>query len=72
MSLDLSGSKFNTLLAVYTGSRAKTLHKVAANDDGGKGKSSRLSFRVRKGQTYRICVAGVRDADGKFVLRYHL
>ncbi len=71
VSLDLSGSKFNTLLAVYTGSKAKKLHKIAANDNGGKGKSSRLSFRVRKGQTYRICVAGVKGADGRFVLRYH-
>ncbi len=71
VTVDLSGSNFNTLLGVYTGSKAKKLHKVAANDNGGKGRSSRLSFRVRKGQTYRICVAGVQGADGKFVLRYH-
>ena len=54
LTIDLSGSKFNTLLGVYTGSKVKKLHKVAADDNGGKGKSSRVSFRISKGQTYRI------------------
>jgi len=71
LTLDLSGSKFNTLLAVYTGSKMKKLHKVAANDNAGKGRSSRLTIRVKKGKTYRICVAGVKGADGKFLLRWH-
>ena len=49
----------------------KKLHKVAADDNGGKGKSSRVSFRVAKGTKYRIVVAGVRQADGKLKLRWH-
>ncbi len=72
LTIDLSGSTFNTLLGVYTGSKVKKLHKVAADDNGGKGKSSRVSFRIRKGQTYRIAVAGVRDADGSFRISWHL
>ncbi len=71
LTLDLSGSKFNTLIAVYTGSKMKKLHKVAANDNGGKGRSSRVTVRLKKGKTYRICVAGVKGADGKFLLRWH-
>jgi len=71
LTIDLSGSRFNTLLAVYTGSKVKRLHKIAANDNGGKGKSSRVSFRIRKGQTYRIAVAGVRNADGTFKIGWH-
>jgi M6 family metalloprotease-like protein len=72
MTIDLSGSKFNTVLGVYTGSKVKKLHKVAQNDNGGKGKSSRLSFRIKKGQTYRILVAGVKNADGSFRISWHL
>jgi hypothetical protein len=72
MTVDLSGSKFNTLLGVYTGSKVKKLHKVAQNDNSGKGKSSRLSFRIKKGQTYRILVAGVKNANGSFRISWHL
>jgi hypothetical protein len=71
LTIDLSGSKFNTLLGVYTGSKVKNLHKVTANDNGGKRKSSRVSFAVKKGTKYRIVVAGVKTADGKFKLRWH-
>ena len=71
LTIDLSGSRFNTLLGVYTGSKVKKLHKVAADDNGGKGKSSRVSFRVEKGTKYRIVVAGVKQADGKLRIRWH-
>ena len=65
LTIDLSGSRFNTVLGVFTGAKVKKLHKVAADDNGGKGKSSRVSFRVAKGTKYRIVVAGVKQADGK-------
>ena len=70
LTIDLSGSKFNTVLGVYTGKKITKLHKVAANDNAGKGRSSRLSFRVAKGTKYRILVAGVKTAEGKFILRW--
>ena len=69
LTIDLSGSRFNTVLGVYTGKKITKLHKVAANDNAGKGKSSRLSFRVAKGTKYRILVAG--GAEGRFTLRWH-
>ena len=31
-----------------------------------------MSFAVKKGTKYRILVAGVKDADGKFKLRWSL
>ena len=71
LTIDLSGSRFNTVLGVFTGAKVKKLHKVAADDNGGKGKSSRVSFRVAKGTKYRIVVAGVKQADGKLKLRWH-
>jgi M6 family metalloprotease-like protein len=71
LTIDLSGSRFDTVLGVYTGTKVKKLHKVAANDNGGKGRSSRVSFRVAKGTKYRIVVAGVKTADGRFTLRWH-
>jgi hypothetical protein len=72
MTVDLSGSKFNTVLGVYTGSKVKKLHKVVQNDNGGKNKSSRVTFSIKKGQTYRIVVAGVKNADGNFRISWHL
>ena len=71
LTIDLSGSKFNTVLGVYAGKKITKLHKVAANDNAGKGRSSRLSFRVAKGTKYRILVAGVKTAEGRFTLRWH-
>ena len=43
------------------------LHQVAADDNAGKGRSSRVSFPVAKGTKYRILVAGVKTAEGKFI-----
>jgi M6 family metalloprotease-like protein len=68
--VDLSGSDFDTLLAVYTGSTVSHLHRVAADDDSAEGRRSLVSFKVVRGTTYRIAVAGVSDA-GKLVLRWH-
>ena len=62
LTIDLSGSKFNTLLGVYTGKKITKLHKVAANDNGGKGRSSRLTFRGREG--HEVPHPGRRREDG--------
>ena len=71
LTLDLSGSGFDPLLGVYTGAEVAKLHRVAADDNGGAGRDSRVSFGVTRGTTYRILVAGVSAADGRFVLRWH-
>ena len=72
LHLDLSGSRFDTLLGVFAGSKVSQLRKLAADDNHGTGKSSLLSVPIARGKTYRIAVAGVKDASGKFVLRWHL
>jgi hypothetical protein len=51
-------STFDTLLAVYTGSVVASLTTVAANDDHGEGRTSRVRFRARAGITYQIAVDG--------------
>ena len=72
LHLDLSGSRFDTLLGVFTGASVSKLHKLAADDNHGVGTSSQLSLPIDKGTTYRIVVAGVQDATGNLVLRWHL
>jgi hypothetical protein len=72
LHLDLSGSRFDTLLSVSTGSNVSQLRQLAADDNNGSGPSSLLSLPIAKGKTYRIAVAGVKDASGEFVLRWHL
>ncbi|MFM7819061.1 MAG: putative Ig domain-containing protein, partial [Verrucomicrobiota bacterium] len=56
--LHTSGSAFDTLLAVYTGSAANSLTMVASNDDSASGTTSWLSFTASAGATYQIAVDG--------------
>jgi M6 family metalloprotease-like protein len=70
--LDLSGSSFDTLLSVSIGTKVSKLRRVADDDNHGSGQSSQLSLRIAKGTTYRIAVAGVEEAAGKVVLRWHV
>ena len=56
--LQTSGSVFDTLLAVYTGSTANSLTMVASNDDSASGTTSWLSFTASAGATYQIAVDG--------------
>ena len=55
---DTIGSDFDTVLAVYTGNDVSNLTAVAADDDSGGNKTSRLSFLARYGTTYHIAVDG--------------
>jgi hypothetical protein len=54
----LGGSRFNTLLAVYTGTSVSSLTKVAENDDVAPAAFSRLSFNAVAGTEYLIAVDG--------------
>jgi len=68
-----SGSTFDTLLAVYTGSRVDDLVLVAANDDLAEGSSDSLvTFAASAGQTYRIAVDGYDGATGDITLQWQL
>ena len=66
VSADTCGSRFDTLLAVYTGVKLNGLTPVQSNDDG-SGKcapGSRVSFPAAANTTYRIAVDGKSGAEG--------
>ena len=61
---DTEGSNFDTLLAVYTGTRVTNLTAVASDNDSGTNKTSRLSFQAVAGTNYWIAVDGVNGQCG--------
>jgi hypothetical protein len=64
-----ANSRFDTVLAVYTGSAVGSLLSVAAPSDdiSGSDKTSKVSFAVTAGTTYRIVVDGYdNDSGGDF------
>ncbi|HEX6666245.1 MAG TPA: hypothetical protein VF081_06585 [Solirubrobacterales bacterium] len=71
VSVDTCGSRFDTLLGVYTGISAGALNPVASNDDAEArcGNRSRLSFDAVANTTYRIAVDGKAGAAGTVELR---
>lgn len=63
-----TGSGFDTVLAVYTGSLVGSLSPVAANDDEPGALTSSVSFIAMAGATYQIAVDGYAEAAGTIVL----
>lgn len=63
-----TGSGFDTVLAVYTGSLVGSLSPVAANDDEPGALTSSVSFIAMAGATYQIAVDGYAEATGAIVL----
>lgn len=64
-----AGSSYDTVLAVYTGSRVDQLRQVVANDDVSRSDmTSRVTISVRAGTTYRIAVDGYQGAAGSIRL----
>lgn len=68
--LDTRGSRFDTVLAVYTGTSVGQLTLVAADDQGPSvGDQSRLSFKAASGILYRIALDGYTvSKSGSYVL----
>lgn len=66
------GSAYDTLLAVYRGSRLRTLRRLAANDDAGAGLASAVRIRVERGRVYRVAVDGYGGETGSVMLRWTL
>ena len=64
--VDLAGSSYDTLLAVYTGSAVNALKEVASNDDANPPLdfTSAVAFDAAAGVTYRIRVDGFGGANG--------
>ena len=59
VELNTCGSRFATVLAVYTGSRVGRLREVKSNDKGCglESDNDRVRFTARRGVTYRVALA---------------
>jgi hypothetical protein len=68
LSLTTEGSDFETLLAVYTGTKLTALKAVAADGDSGGFLTSLVTFNVTEGTDYQIDVDGYQGAFGRVVL----
>jgi len=68
VTMDTSGSSFDTVLTVYTGSALGTLTAFVASDDADATLTSRVSFQAAAGETYQIAVDGFGGASGNIQL----
>jgi hypothetical protein len=69
-TINTTGSNFDTLLGVYTGSSVSSLTLIASNDDSGGTLQSSVTFAATGGTTYRIAVDGYNGATGSVVLNW--
>ena len=68
-TLSTSGSGFDTLLGVYTGTSLSSLLLVAANNNSTTGVTwSKVRFGASAGTTYYIAVDGANKASGRYSL----
>lgn len=68
VTVDASGSSFDTVVQVFTGSGLSSLVPWAWDDDSGTGNASKLDFYVSAGTTYSIAVYGYGNSFGRIVL----
>ena len=71
LNLDLSGSDFDTVLEVFTGSSLLDLRRVASDDDSGDGLASRLSVETSAGTNYFIRVTSWDGSRGDLVVTWN-
>lgn len=64
VSLNTTGSSFETLLAVYTGSSVDALSQKVANDNNGNLEVSSLLFQAVVGMQYQFAIDGAFDGTG--------
>jgi uncharacterized repeat protein (TIGR01451 family) len=72
LSLNTTGSNFDTLLAVYTGSNINALTQKAANDNNGNLSTSSLVFQAVAGTQYQIAIDGGNGLAGTISLNWTL
>src|SRR4051794_13084368 len=72
VTVDTSGSSFDTLLGVYTGSTPAALTRVAASDDADGLQTSHVRFHATGGTTYELAVDGKAGAAGRLFLQWRL
>lgn len=69
-TFDTQGSRFDTLLAVYSGSAISSLTEVASNDDDQGSTTSGVTFTAVAGTLYHVAVDGFGGASGELTLNW--
>jgi hypothetical protein len=70
VTVNTTGSAFDTLLAVYTGTSVGALNTIASNDDASGTTQSSVTFNAVSGTTYRVAVDGYGGATGAVKLAW--
>lgn len=71
VSFETTGSSYDTMLSVYTGTSIGVLQKVAEDDDSGPNRTSRVTFNTAAGTQYHIRV-GLRSGEaGPFAFAWN-
>jgi len=63
-TITTAGSRYDTVLAIYTGSTLASLALVGQSDDGATDTTSSVTFAANAGTTYRIAVDGYDNQSG--------
>jgi hypothetical protein len=73
ITINTSGSSYDTVLAVYTGSSVSALTPIASNDDNpAGGLHSIVTFNAVAGTVYQIAVDGFNGETGSITLGWNL
>src|SRR5579884_2240991 len=70
VTVDTSGSGFDTVVGVYTGNAVNALAPVACDDDVGGSLQASVTFTATAGTTYRVQVGGFAGNSGTLSLRF--
>jgi hypothetical protein len=70
VTLDMTGSEFNTVLGIYTGDSLCDLVRVPTTRTSPANVPAKRRFRAAAGVTYRIAVDGARARWGNFKLSF--
>ena len=68
LTISTTGSNFDTLLGLYSGTAVNALTTRASDDDSGGNLTSRITFSAVAGTTYHIAVDGFNGASGTIQL----
>lgn len=70
VTINTTGSSFDTVLGVFTGDSIATLVRVAVNDDAGGKRTSACTFQATAGTVYYIAVGGHNLHKGEILLNW--
>ncbi len=68
VTVDLTGSSFDTLLGIYNGASLNNLTLIAEDDQGGSEGTSKVSFLAARNRHFEIAVDGGNSAEGTIQL----